>query len=53
MFIPHTDAEREAMLRTIGAGSLEELFSDVPAKFLNWLFPRPLLKWKHWQRPNL
>jgi len=31
MFIPHTDAEREEMLRTIGVKSLEDLFHDVPA----------------------
>jgi glycine dehydrogenase subunit 1 len=31
MFIPHTDAEREEMLRTIGVKSLEDLFQDVPA----------------------
>jgi glycine dehydrogenase subunit 1 len=31
MFIPHTDEDREAMLATIGARSLEELFQDVPA----------------------
>lgn len=30
MFIPHTDAEREAMLKTIGAKSLEDLFVDIP-----------------------
>jgi glycine dehydrogenase subunit 1 len=32
MFLPHTDQDREAMLRTIGASSLEELFQVVPAK---------------------
>ena len=32
MFIPHTDADREAMLRTIGISSLEDLFEDVPVK---------------------
>ena len=26
MFIPHTDADREAMLRTIGVKRLEDLF---------------------------
>lgn len=30
MFIPHTDAEREAMLQRIGVANLEELFHDVP-----------------------
>jgi glycine dehydrogenase subunit 1 len=31
MFTPHTDSEREAMLRTIGAGSIDDLFKDIPA----------------------
>jgi glycine dehydrogenase subunit 1 len=31
MFIPHTDTDREAMLRTIGVKSLDDLFQDVPA----------------------
>lgn len=29
-FIPHTDAERKEMLRTIGVKHMEDLFSDVP-----------------------
>jgi glycine dehydrogenase subunit 1 len=33
MYIPHTDADREAMLRTVGIERLEELFLDVPAKY--------------------
>lgn len=33
MFIPHTDPEREEMLRVIGVSSLEELFADVPPKY--------------------
>ncbi len=33
MFIPHTDAEREAMLQTIGVEKLEDLFRDVPARY--------------------
>jgi len=33
MFIPHTDSEREEMLKTIGKESLESLFSDIPEKF--------------------
>jgi glycine dehydrogenase subunit 1 len=37
MFIPHTDEEREAMLRVIGVNKLEDLFQDVPAQFR---FPR-------------
>lgn len=32
MYFPHTDADREAMLNTIGVESLQELFQDVPAK---------------------
>lgn len=32
MFIPHTDAEREEMLRTIGVKRLEDLFQVVPEK---------------------
>jgi glycine dehydrogenase subunit 1 len=30
MYIPHTTADREAMLRTVGLDRLEELFQDVP-----------------------
>jgi glycine dehydrogenase subunit 1 len=32
MFIPHTEADRKAMLKTIGIQSLEDLFEDVPEK---------------------
>jgi glycine dehydrogenase subunit 1 len=32
MFIPHTDADRAAMLGTIGIEKLEDLFWDVPAE---------------------
>jgi glycine dehydrogenase subunit 1 len=32
MFIPHTDAEREAMLEKIGLERMEDLFQSVPAK---------------------
>lgn len=31
MFTPHTNAEREEMLRVIGVRKLDELFADVPA----------------------
>lgn len=31
MFTPHTDAEREEMLRVIGVRKLDDLFADVPA----------------------
>ena len=30
MFIPHTDADREAMLHTIGVKQMEDLFKDLP-----------------------
>jgi glycine dehydrogenase subunit 1 len=30
MFIPHTDLEREEMLKVIGVKTLEDLFKDVP-----------------------
>jgi len=33
MYLPHTDAERKAMLATIGVERLEDLFQDVPASF--------------------
>ncbi len=33
MYIPHTDADRDAMLRTIGIEKLDDLFRDVPAKY--------------------
>ena len=31
MYTPHTDADREAMLRTIGVKNIADLFQDVPA----------------------
>ncbi len=33
MFIPHTEAERDEMLRAIGVNKLEDLFCDVPERF--------------------
>jgi glycine dehydrogenase subunit 1 len=33
MFIPHTDADRAAMLRAIGISKLDDLFGDVPEKY--------------------
>ena len=33
MFIPHSRAEKETMLKTIGVNSLEDLFQDVPERF--------------------
>ena len=32
MFLPHTDQDREAMLKTIGVNRMEDLFQVVPAK---------------------
>ena len=32
MFIPHTESERQEMLKTIGKESLEALFSDHSGK---------------------
>src|SRR5579863_3102686 len=29
-YIPHTEADRQAMLATIGASSIEELFREIP-----------------------
>ena len=33
MFIPHTDADRSAMLHAVGISKLEDLFGDVPEKY--------------------
>lgn len=33
MFVPHTDREREEMLKTIGVDRLEDLFIDVPEDY--------------------
>jgi len=33
MFIPHTDSEREEMLKVIGVKKLEDLFKDVPEAY--------------------
>jgi glycine dehydrogenase subunit 1 len=33
MFIPHTDSDREAMLKVVGVASVEDLFRDVPEKY--------------------
>jgi glycine dehydrogenase subunit 1 len=40
-YIPNTDADRSAMLREIGISSADELFQDVPQKFLNVPFKLP------------
>ena len=34
-YIPNTPQDREEMLEEIGASSIEELFSDIPAEILN------------------
>ncbi len=43
-FIPHSDAERAEMLKTIGVKSMEDLFAGVPAKqrFPKLNLPDPL-----------
>ncbi|RLC64658.1 MAG: aminomethyl-transferring glycine dehydrogenase subunit GcvPA [Chloroflexi bacterium] len=43
-YLPNTDADRRAMLQEIGAGSIEELFKDIPEKVRHAQFklPRPL-----------
>lgn len=33
MFVPHTDLEREEMLRAIGVERMEDLFTDVPEDY--------------------
>ena len=33
MFIPHTDLEREEMLRTIGVNKIEDLFDAIPEEY--------------------
>jgi glycine dehydrogenase subunit 1 len=34
-FIPHTEEDIQAMLRVIGAGSIEQLFDEIPASLRN------------------
>ena len=34
-YLPHTEADVQAMLERIGVNKLEDLFSDVPAQFLH------------------
>jgi glycine dehydrogenase subunit 1 len=44
-FLPHTDADRAAMLARVGAGSVDGLFADIPAdKRLSGLLDLPLAK---------
>jgi glycine dehydrogenase subunit 1 len=33
MFIPHSPAEKQEMLKEIGLGRIEELFKDIPAEY--------------------
>ncbi len=43
-YVPHTDADRRAMLEAIGVGSVEELFADIPAevRFPQLALPAPM-----------
>ncbi len=41
-YIPNTDADRRVMLREIGVASVDDLFRDVPEKFLDVPFRLPL-----------
>ena len=34
-YIPNTEEDRRSMLQTLGIGSVEELFADIPEKFRN------------------
>lgn len=38
-FIPTTEADRQAMLEAIGAGSVEDLFADIPGEVKNRFEP--------------
>ena len=40
-YLPLNDAERRQMLDVIGAGSIDDLFADVPAETLNAAFDLP------------
>ncbi|MEN8098084.1 MAG: aminomethyl-transferring glycine dehydrogenase subunit GcvPA [Chloroflexota bacterium] len=43
VYIPHTEAERKAMLRTVGVGQIGELFEDIPehVRYPDLELPRP------------
>ncbi len=41
-YLPNTDADRSAMLREIGVGSIEELFQDIPKRLRSARFNLPL-----------
>ncbi len=40
-YLPNTDADRRAMMREIGVGSIEELFQDIPEKLRHAQFKLP------------
>jgi len=40
-YLPNTDADRSAMLREIGVGSIEELFHDIPERLRHAQFDLP------------
>jgi len=40
-YLPNTDADRSAMLRGIGVGSIEELFRDIPERLRHAQFTLP------------
>jgi glycine dehydrogenase subunit 1 len=40
-YLPNTDADRSAMLREIGVGSIEELFQDIPDRLRHAQFKLP------------
>jgi glycine dehydrogenase subunit 1 len=40
-YLPNTDADRRAMMREIGVGSIEELFQDIPEKLRHAPFKLP------------
>ena len=43
-YVPHTAADREAMLAAIGVDSIEDLFHDVPEghRYSEFSLPAPL-----------
>ena len=44
-YLPHTEADRDGMLRKIGVGSIDDLFVDIPAdKRLDGLLDLPRMK---------
>ncbi len=40
-YLPHNNADRQAMLKTIGAADIDTLFADVPNEALNADFDLP------------